>query len=70
MGVCALFGLGAVKWNNESLHGLKGLLVSPLLGIFLAAVFAAIGGIGIAFGLWLYSKFRPLNLRIVEDNPA
>jgi hypothetical protein len=41
--------------------------VSPLLGVMMAAFFTAFGGVALAFGLWLYSKFRPLRLRIVEE---
>jgi len=33
----------------------------------MAAFFTAFGGVALAFGLWLYSKFRTLKLRIIED---
>jgi hypothetical protein len=66
-GVLAIFGLNTVKWNNQPIHGLAALLVSPLLGVMTAAFFTAFGGVALAFGLWLYSKFRPLRLRIVEE---
>jgi hypothetical protein len=29
----------------------------------------AMGGFALACGLWLYSKFRPLRLRLIEDAP-
>jgi hypothetical protein len=35
----------------------------------LAATLTAMGGVALAFGLWLFSKFRPLRLRLVEDSP-
>jgi hypothetical protein len=66
-GVLAAFGLNTVKWNNVPILGIKGLLVSPLMGIFAAALFTAFAGVGMGFGLWFYSKFRPLTLRVVED---
>jgi|ERR1700722_2686338 len=66
-GILAIFGLDTIKWNNQPIHGIAGLLVSPLLGIMMAGFFTAFGGIALAFGLWLYSKFRPLRLRVVEE---
>ena len=67
-GILALFGLDTIKWNNAPIHGVSGLLLSPLLGVFMAAFFTAFGGVALAFGLWLYSKFRPLRLRVVEES--
>ena len=32
-GILALFGLDTIKWNNAPIHGLSGLLLSPLLGV-------------------------------------
>jgi hypothetical protein len=67
-GVLALFGLDTIRWNNSPVHGVSGFLLSPLIGIFMAAFFTAFGGVALAFGLWIYSKVRPLRLRIVEDS--
>ena len=69
-GVLATFGLNTVKWNNVPIYGIKGLLVSPLMGILAAALFTAFAGLGMGFGLWLYSKFRPLTLRVLEDDTS
>jgi hypothetical protein len=69
-GILALFGLNTVKWNNQPIYGVSGLLVSPLIGLILAVFFTAFGGLALAFGLWLYSKFRPLRLRLIEDSSA
>jgi hypothetical protein len=70
MGVLALFGVDALKWNNEPVLGWKGFVAAPFMGLFMAAVFTAFGGVGLGFGLWLYSKFRPLTLRVLLDDPA
>jgi hypothetical protein len=67
-GVLALFGLNTVKWNNQPIYGISGLLVSPLIGVMLAGFFTAFGGLALAFGLWLYSKVRPLRLRFIEES--
>jgi hypothetical protein len=68
MGVLALFGLHTVMWNQQPLTGLKGLLAAPFIGLFLAALFTAFFGVSLAFGLWLYSKIRPLTLQVLEDS--
>ncbi|HEV7716962.1 MAG TPA: hypothetical protein VGO53_15290 [Steroidobacteraceae bacterium] len=67
MGVFAAFGFNAIRWNNEPVLGLKGLLISPFVGVFIGAIFTAVAGAGMAFGLWLYSKLKPMNLRVLED---
>jgi len=64
MGVFALFGFDTVTWNREPITGL---LASPLIGILAAALFTAF--FGLSFGLWLYSRLRPLTLHVV-DEPA
>jgi hypothetical protein len=67
MGVFALFGFHTVTWNHQPITGIAGLLASPLIGVFLAALFTGIFGVCLAFGLWLYSKIRPLTLQVLED---
>lgn len=64
MGVFALFGFNTVTWNREAIVGVKGLLFSPVIGAFIAAIFTAFVGVALAAGLWLYSKFRPLVLSV------
>lgn len=62
LGVFALFGADTVKWNNEPLHGVTGLVSGPLVGMAVALFFSAFIGTAATLGLWLYSKFRPLSL--------
>jgi hypothetical protein len=70
LGLLALFGRELVQFNDESVVGLQGLLVSPLLGIFSAIVCTAFIGVMLAFGLWLYSKWKPLTLEAVPIEVA
>ena len=70
MGVFALMGLNTFQLNDQPIYGLKGLLVSPLIGVCIAAVFTAIGGVVMAFGLWLYSKWKPLRITVSEDETS
>jgi hypothetical protein len=67
MGVFALFGFHTVTWNHQPVTGIVGLIASPFIGLFLAALFTAFFGVCLAFGLWLYSKIRPLTLHILEE---
>ncbi|THU01065.1 hypothetical protein E9531_09805 [Lampropedia puyangensis] len=64
LGVCAFFGASTVSWNQQPMTGLSGLLAAPLIGLFLAVIFSVLLGLCMALGLWLYSKFRPLQIRI------
>ena len=64
MGCFALFGYETVTWNEQALVGVSGLLASPFIGLFIAGVFTVIIGPCIAIGLWVYSKYRPITIRI------
>lgn len=70
MGVLAAFGLNTVRWDNEPVFGIKALIVAPIMGIFAAGILTALGGVGISFGLWLYARFKPLTLRVLQDADA
>ena len=61
-GILALFGFDTVNWNGEPVHGVAGIIVGPLVGLFLALLFGTLLGSACVCGLWLYSKFRPLTL--------
>jgi hypothetical protein len=67
MGVLSLFGMSTVQWNNQPVVGVKGLLLSPLIGLIMAATFTAIGGAGLSLGLWLYSKVKPFRIQMLVD---
>lgn len=64
MGCFALFGASTVHWNQQSVTGVSGLLLSPLIGLLLAALFTMFLGSCMSLGLWIYSRFRPLTLLI------
>ena len=65
MGIFASLGMNSLRWNNEPVYGLKGLVLSPLMGVFAAALFTAFVGVMLALGTWIYSRFRPLTLRVI-----
>ncbi|HJT98623.1 MAG TPA: hypothetical protein VJ696_09945 [Rhodanobacteraceae bacterium] len=65
MGIAALFGANAVSWNDKPTTGFGALIISPFIGFFVAAFFSAFAGSAIAFGLWLYSMFRPISIEYI-----
>ncbi|NWJ41376.1 MAG: hypothetical protein HXX12_10440 [Geothrix sp.] len=75
MGFGALFGASTVTWNQQAITGVAGLIASPFIGAFIALIFTMFLGCSMAFGLWLFSQFRPLTLLVKEldevvPNPA
>lgn len=62
MGVFSFFGIGTMKWNEHLITGFAGLVASPFLGGFMALLFTACIWVPTFIGLWLYSKFQPINL--------
>ncbi|WP_125180461.1 hypothetical protein [Thiohalobacter thiocyanaticus] len=68
-GVLAATGTSTLTWNEQPVTGLKALYIGPLMGLFMAAIFTALVGSVTAFGLWLYSFFKPLNIeyQLVDD---
>jgi hypothetical protein len=60
--VCAIFGFGEVSLNGRALPAATGLMVAPLIGLVLAAIFTVALGAWMALGLWLYSLLGPITL--------
>lgn len=67
IGLLATLGVGTVQWNGQLLSGLKGLLLSPFIGLLVALMITALVGSLIAFGLWLLSMLRPVQLTYWQD---
>jgi hypothetical protein len=70
MGVLAAFGMDSLKWNDQPVLGLKALVAAPFMGLFAAALFTALMGLMLSLGLWLYSKFRPLSIRVLSEGAS
>lgn len=70
LGVLASLDLVSVSLNDEPMHGLTALLITPILGTF-TAVFMAVSIAPFAFiGLWLFSKWNFLSVIYVPIVPA
>ena len=74
MGVFALFGASTVTWNEQPLTGLPALISSPFIGLFIALFFSAFGWLAMFNGLWIYSRFRSIELEYIPmgniDTPS
>lgn len=69
-GALASVGLIDLYWSGETVVGVKALLVSPVMGGLFAVLGIAIYGSVMAFGLWVYSFVRPLDLEYLPtDSP-
>ena len=69
MGVLAAFGLHTVHWNRESVTGIAGLLVSPIMGLFLTGILTVFGWVGFCVSFWIFSLFGHLRLDYITDEP-
>jgi hypothetical protein len=66
-GIFASTGLEFVSWNGEYITGPFAVVTTPIVGLFLSAIFAAFVGSLTALGLFIYSKFRPLSLLCIVE---
>jgi len=62
MGFLSIFGVTTITLGNSNLTGIEGFLGSILLVFLFPAIFAGISWLFIAFGLWLYTRFRTLKI--------
>jgi hypothetical protein len=59
-----LFGYSVMTWNHQPLTGLPGLIAAPMVGLFTSMVFTLLVGVLCIGGLWLFSRFWSMELRI------
>jgi len=68
MGVLGGFGYSTLTWNRAPVFGWKAVVAGPFMGLLAGALFTLFAVLGIGFGLWLYSRFKPLRLSVWEDD--
>jgi Sec-independent protein secretion pathway component TatC len=61
-GILSAADLATMNWNGKPITGLKAVYLGPLIGVFMALVLTAIIGSVAAFGLWLYSMYKPMEI--------
>lgn len=65
-GVMGIFGYDMVSWNNETVHGVLALPLALVSGLFISVLFTMFFGTIVCFGLWVYSRFRPLQVKVLD----
>ena len=66
MGVFALFGANTVTLNKEHIHGVTALITAPLISIFVSLVITVFVGSLMSLGLWVFSKYKPLTIKVKQ----
>lgn len=69
-GVLGALDLMTLSWNGQAVTGPKAIVVGPLMGLLFSLVFTAVLGSVMAFGLWLFGKFRPLTIDFLPAEEA
>ncbi|WP_022958215.1 hypothetical protein [Spongiibacter tropicus] len=66
-GVMGAFGMENLTWNSQAVTGVKAIFAGPLMGIFIALLFTASIGSVVAFGLWIFSFFKPIKIEYISE---
>ena len=66
-GVMGTFGMEALTWNGQPVTGIKALLISPLMALFMSLIFTAILGSICALGLWIFSFIKPIKIEFTTS---
>ena len=64
-GIASAFGANTVTVNNRPVTGIMGLVAALIMYPFFCVIFPSIIWVGCAIGLWVYSKFRKINVEFV-----
>lgn len=65
-GLMGVFGYDMVKWNNDVVHGILALPIALFSSLFITVLFTALFGSIVCAGLWIYSRFRPLEVKTLD----
>lgn len=66
MGIFAMFGFQTVHFNNHYLTGIGGLFGGIAIGVFVSIFFTLFFATFGFVGIWLYSKFRSLEIEYLD----
>lgn len=61
-GILGAFGTEVLIWNDQPVTGIKAIFVGPFMAVFMSLIFTALIGSICAFGLWVFSFFKPLKI--------
>src|SRR5579871_2511531 len=65
-GMASLFGYSTVTFNDHYVYGLKGLVTSILLGIFIPIILSAFLWCLISIGVWIWTSIKKINLTLKD----
>jgi uncharacterized membrane protein YdbT with pleckstrin-like domain len=65
-GIASIFGANTVRVNDSPVTGPVGLVAALILYPVFALGFSCVAWLIGAFGLWIYSKFRRLEIELVD----
>ena len=70
IGVLAASGAGTVTFNGETYSGIQALSTAFLMWPFFAIAWSLIVWTMLVFGLWIYSKYKPIQIEFndLEEN--
>ena len=68
MGIMGAFGYDVILLNGEYVYGITAFITAPVLACLMSQVFTLFFGTFICLGLWIYSRIKRMNIRIVEDS--
>jgi len=63
----SFFSDGVAKLNNIPVTGLKANFVIICLYFLFVLLFSFLYSLGLFVGLWIYSRFRKLEIKIIKD---
>lgn len=69
-GIMGAFGYDVVSLNGKYVYGITAFITAPVLACLISQVFTVFFGAFICLGLWVFSRFKRMNIRIVEDSKA
>lgn len=65
-GIAAFFGSDTVMFNDHFIYGAQGLIGGIVFGLIFPAIFAAVNWVILVVGLWLWTRFKTIDLKYKE----
>lgn len=65
-GIASVFGAATITVNDRPVTGIMGLITSVIMCPIFCFLFTSIVWVMFAFGLWIYSKFRKIELEFAD----
>ena len=70
MGFFVLTGFEIIRWNGEYLRGIKGFILSPIIGVIISSGLGLFTAVFTYLGLRLFAKFKPLTIEYIPTDDS